>query len=727
MKLKKFISSSLIAGLLFNSAPVSFASILSEDGRYETFEGNNITVNNILEEDEVNIEVEGNTLVNLIRTSDFYNYSEINDSILLSGNSSINNGICDIKIDKIPLIKPNSKYTFVYNVLEATTSNIVQLYNSSSTILKNSVNLPKRTGINKVIFETKDNINSDTQVHGFYIHLVGDNSDINNSNKFVFTNTMILEGDWTNRDVPEYFEGIQSSFENNLVTQEMIDNGEEKLDNLGKYKVEYKISGKNKVNISDLVLINNNRYYITDKYNTKGVIPLKKYTNYIMTSYVRDLTSHDARIFLYDDKGNFITHKEFYETFNSGEATHLGFYVGQFTDDKGNTWIDLSQRDDFIIQLEEGSVGTEYTPYKESINAFYLNSPLLKGDTIEYINRQATHVHNYREVEFDGSNDEGWFLNPDWSSYNSLISIKRSKLNIPRSGDIICSTFKPKTFFDESKDMTYCVYAGTNNFNIILEKNTTLEEWLLYLKDNPLKVVYELENPVYEPIKANLAIPIYKEITYVSNNSNAPVSMKLTIDRTINRTIEAIELAKTNPTASNISKARYWTNLLKESIKKDEFQDEINSITGIEDLQLEKKTVTANMDVYIKSENMLSLSLSSNSITFEDFNGTEDLEQDRALELTINSSLPYEINAYLEEEIQNANKTAIMDKQILNLKESGTNDYKVFVDIKTKLTLISNSDAGNNKIHNFDFKLNGGIAHKADVYKTTIKFEAVQK
>ena len=142
---------------------------------------------------------------------------------------------------------------------------------------------------------------------------------------------------------------------------------------------------------------------------------------------------------------------------------------------------------------------------------------------------------------------------------------------------------------------------------------------------------------------------------------------------------------------------------------------------------LEPKTVTANLDIYIKSENMLSLSLSNNSISFEDFNGTEDLEQNKALEISINSSLPYEINAYLEEEIQNSDKTEIMDKRILNLKENSTTDYEEFSDIKTKLTLLSNSDAGNGKIHSFDFKLKGGIAHKKDIYKTTIKFEVNQK
>lgn len=142
---------------------------------------------------------------------------------------------------------------------------------------------------------------------------------------------------------------------------------------------------------------------------------------------------------------------------------------------------------------------------------------------------------------------------------------------------------------------------------------------------------------------------------------------------------------------------------------------------------LEFENVSANLDIYIKSENMLSLSLNRNVISFEDFNGTEDIEQIGALGMTINSSLPYEINAYLENEIQNSDKSETMDKRILNLKEGDDTNYKEFTDIKTKLTLSPDNESGNNKIHNFDFKLKGGIAHKKDVYKTTIKFEVNQK
>ena len=66
---KKFISSTIVAGLFLNNTS-SLASVLSEDGRYEAFEGNNITINDVLEEDTVDIEVEGNTMVNVATQKD---------------------------------------------------------------------------------------------------------------------------------------------------------------------------------------------------------------------------------------------------------------------------------------------------------------------------------------------------------------------------------------------------------------------------------------------------------------------------------------------------------------------------------------------------------------------------------------------------------------------------------------------------------------------------------
>lgn len=142
---------------------------------------------------------------------------------------------------------------------------------------------------------------------------------------------------------------------------------------------------------------------------------------------------------------------------------------------------------------------------------------------------------------------------------------------------------------------------------------------------------------------------------------------------------------------------------------------------------LTPENTTNNIDVYIKSENMLSMTLNTNSITFENFSGVEDLEKLGAVNITINSSLPYELNAYLPKEIQNSDKSKTIDKKVLNIKESSESDYKTFALINEKLVLKDNNSAGNNIVHSIDLKLKGDLAHKADIYKTAIKFEAQQK
>lgn len=189
--------------------------------------------------------------------------------------------------------------------------------------------------------------------------------------------------------------------------------------------------------------------------------------------------------------------------------------------------------------------------------------------------------------------------------------------------------------------------------------------------------------------------------------------------------INSVELVMLNPTVENLSKARNMVNLLGDSPLKDTLQDNLNSI-GI-DITLDKKSATANMDIYIKSENMLSLSLNTNNITFDGFSGVEDIEKLNAVNLTVSSSLPYEVNAYLAHEIQNASKSNTMDKRILNIKANSELSYMTFADTVNPIMLLDSQLPGNNIIHGIDLKLKGNIAHEKDVYKTTIKFEVKQK
>lgn len=144
-------------------------------------------------------------------------------------------------------------------------------------------------------------------------------------------------------------------------------------------------------------------------------------------------------------------------------------------------------------------------------------------------------------------------------------------------------------------------------------------------------------------------------------------------------------------------------------------------------MQLEIKSVTSNVDVYVKSENALSLSLDTNSIIFDNYSGVEDIEKLNAINLTISSSLPYKVNAYLASEIQNADKSNIIDKFILNIKANSDTNYKEFMETINPVILLDDQSKGNGISHGIDLKLASNQSYKADIYKTVIKFEVEQK
>ena len=183
--------------------------------------------------------------------------------------------------------------------------------------------------------------------------------------------------------------------------------------------------------------------------------------------------------------------------------------------------------------------------------------------------------------------------------------------------------------------------------------------------------------------------------------------------------------AEIEKTVDSVDIARTSVNSLYECENKSILQNRLDNVVQHE--TLERKTTTANLDLYIKSENILLMSLDTNSVTFDDFSGVEDLEKTNAVNITVSSSLPYQLSAYLPTEIQNADKTNTMDKSILNIKENSESIYQVFSNTTDKVVLKDNCSAGNDLVHGIDIKLKGGIAHEKDVYKTTIKFEAEQK
>ena len=186
-----------------------------------------------------------------------------------------------------------------------------------------------------------------------------------------------------------------------------------------------------------------------------------------------------------------------------------------------------------------------------------------------------------------------------------------------------------------------------------------------------------------------------------------------------------IDIVSLNATNEDISYIRTIVNNMSESSNKDILSERINDISL--NIELEKKISSVSLDLYIKSENILQMSLDTNQISFDDFSGVEDVAKENAVNVTINSSLPYQLNAYLPSEIQNSDKTKTLDKSILNIKESSESVYQTFSNTTDKIVLKDNCSSGNQLTHGVDLKLAGGIAHEKDVYKAIIKLEAEQK
>ena len=741
MKFKKLISSSLAIGLLFNTTLTSFASVLSEDGRYETFEGNNIAIDEVLEEDKVDVEIEGNTMVNLVKMPSITKKTiEVTTGwpTILADFTNKNN------------IKPNTTYTYIVDVSVSNASDNFHTYINMDYLDSNNKSIYHDMRKSQIIGNGKSTFiktftTNDDAVKFNNLFIVADTTDGNlSSGTQTVTNMILLEGDYSNT-YTNYFEGMKSVAEKADGTSELeIKSNNKNLLNL----LDLKIGEKENVRASEIqsnslkinVLPENTANYASVYFDGMRFIPGVRYRisgkceinkgNGISPRFsIRDI-SYDSYLVsgLVDENGNINA------TFTATNYRHrVEFFSGNHKGDISDIEVIFK---DLQITIDDNSI-VEYEPYNLYNTRISLNEPL-RGlpngvkDRIIKRNGQWYIERNCKEHILDGN--ERWDIED--SSLNNLTNVVRFMCHVydkdlKLSDNNVVSTLGSNSRY--SKDIqgiyTDSTYSGKLWVHVNRDAldDLSVESFKKFLSENNISFVSTLSEPIYEPLNIDSTINLYLNTTHISNSSTIPANMKATIDRAINRAVDAIELAKANPTVENLSKARMWINLLDDSIKKDELQSEINDITDIEDLQLERKTATSNIDVYIKSENMLLMSLSTNSITFNDYSGIDDMELNNAVSISINSSLPYQLNSYLLSEIENSDKSNRIEKDLLNIKSSSDTDYKIFDDINEKLILENDCNAGNNKSHSIDLKLKGGDAHKADVYKTVIKFEAEQK
>lgn len=452
----------------------------------------------------------GNTLVNLI--------DKFNESISPQGAYTTTNkgftltkehdgGISYFVYKLKYALDKSKKYTIIYDIVENTLVNTDTDYGIYTDGAYGAIGSTSTTG-----GSADGKLGRIISVHN--VKTTDDNLDClsigihqgDTGGKLVIDNLMLLEGDYTNKPIPDYFTGLQSSFEDKLITDENDANN-------GKYKVDYKVTGKNLFDIVDITV---------DGMGGVGIIPTIKDEKIILNGTATSTYDFRPIASVWNDKlvgyinnlpvgtnltmSNNLNLKNYWSVKRNGTVVYTtNLLTIENGDESINAFIRIEKGTTFNnaelkIQIEEGTTATTYEPYKEYTKTFYLNSPLLEGDTIEDVNGKATHVHRYGKVVLDGSIDEGWVDNAGEGDTINGHSIY-TRVNIYSNGECMCDKLPVYNSSKEVENLTDFVLLYNNGIVVVNVKGaSTIQEVKSWLQSNPITLISKLNTPTYETI-----------------------------------------------------------------------------------------------------------------------------------------------------------------------------------------------------------------------------------
>lgn len=509
----------------------------------------NHVIENTVEGMTTDMIIKGRTLQNIIKTETFGN-AQICSYELRDGYYNIteltnppNKGamVFDLKLSK-KIIAGNT-YTCI--VLDKSISN--------KYLLRDNINSENITSvISGNVFTFTPKKESDFVLLYYYDIVVGDKIKENQ-------NIVILEGDWTNKPVPEYFEGIKSF-------------GQEEG------KIVESSHGKNLFNINNIEIktdsiIKSGNGYILKNYSNntnkkvEDLFPFLRAGKTYTFSFDFDYKGNSqvgasATISFYD----FTSSSLVKSIYNGDELTitsdMLKTYVFLYGVTTGETHISN-------IQVEEGSIKSEYELYKGDKKEIQLPKYSfeeglrgLNSSVYDELNSiRGVAIKRVEKKVLNGDN-EGWGV---WTNstgdvinayvyFNDVIPSLKGRVKpdsiclndrLPSNqGGHLSTTegFKiTSTYFTLSIHKSKLGVENVNDPN----NTTALKNWL---KQNPVTVYYELAQPVETPLTDPINVKTFNEKTYVSflnslkgtSNFKAPVNAAATISR-LNRENRALE------------------------------------------------------------------------------------------------------------------------------------------------------------------------------------------
>lgn len=465
--------------------------------------GININKKDNVENSFTDVELSGNSLVNCLITDKLYkdsNYLEFENSpVITEGNITLKsrelNHVRFCPKIECGVIKPNTKYTLIFNV---TSNNLTGRTNLTHTNTDTLISVfpftntiqPKQTGIFKYVLTSKEDIGSCNTLLRTIIW-----NDCSTENETITFSLMILEGDWSNKPLPQYFEGLKS------VGEKEDRNHKINISSIGKNLCPYNNAEFQAISTKPWV----DMLGVTGIYGGSAVANRTQTWFYLSEgSYTISYEADNCIVQVIDKNENIL---------NLSKNFKGGYVCIRLKSTLTSGKYSVKN-----LQIELSEAQTNYEYYKEDNKEILLNEPL-RGlpngvkDTIEKINGEWKIVRRCGEVILNGS--EPWTLLSDTDKEKTIGFRIKNFLPLSRYGDkykmVVCDRFPSYKHNLWKKD--YEGITTENNVNdvindtqlqIIISKSKLpsqdVEGFKQWLSQNPTKVIYQLDTPIIEDI-----------------------------------------------------------------------------------------------------------------------------------------------------------------------------------------------------------------------------------
>ena len=337
---------------------------------------------------------------------------------------------------------------------------------------------------------------------------------------------------------PEFPSEIKNT--GDLVTKDNCASyGNDACDNIGKYVVQVKATGKNLFDKSKYLKAEdytktNNSYNVAEiklKPNTTYKISVKRYNGftgkddgYLLINSMEQVNGSNWASIAHPSVPDYSEVNYIYTTSENG-LLYIGYAAANQTN-LDNIWKNTD------VQIEEGTSATTYEEYKEATTNIYLDEPLRKigdyADYIDYNNKKI--VRNVKERVYTGK--ESWLADNGDASY----AFDSTEPYIKKSKGLLFSNI---AFYTETKDDSKFSFkssgAGYIEFNAF-GKGYTSTTWKQYLANkynsgSPVKVQYDIATPIEQTIDLP-SIELLDGYNTLSINAElSPSNVKLTTSK----------------------------------------------------------------------------------------------------------------------------------------------------------------------------------------------------